>query len=575
MTWVSGLFAISVALITLQIWFAENVLSLDEGSLNRELRLMPPINLYAFLCLILSGVFLLSFQRPQVSRAVGRKPFPIGKVIATVIIIFAFIALLQGMTVFEPRAINRAISGSAISEVSSQLKLPLNLTLSFLLLGVGLLSIDKETKRGHIPAQYLGFVVFILAFFSLLSVIYEFMFVGRTLVYALSAGLTAISLIVLACGVFCAQPDKGVMAILRSESSGGVLARHLFPSAIFIPLLLGGLIFLGLQAGYYDAILGLAILSVTQIIIFQTIFWRNSLLIHQLDEKRDEVRQALRSENVKLSARIKEQAAEIEAKSRELSQALTAKQRIQEALSHQTESTNQIKNEFLAVVSHELRSPLNSILGWATMLKSGQLTPELTARALDSIERSARSQNLLINDLLDMSMLISGKLRLRIRPIDPKIFVREAIESVRPLAEEKRLTLNLELDEIGEQVSGDAERLQQVVRILIANAIKFTPPSGSISVKLKARKKSVVVSVADTGVGISSEFLPQVFELFRQAENSHTRIHGGLGVGLSLARQLVELHDGMIGVDSLGEGKGATFFLELPRQFNPWQDTQN
>jgi signal transduction histidine kinase len=437
--------------------------------------------------------------------------------------------------------------------------------LSFLLLGIGLLVIDKETPGGQRPAQYLGFVVFILAFFSVLGAIYEFVFLHSSITYTFHVALMAITLLALALGVFCAHPDKGILSILSSGSSGGLLARQLLPAAIIIPGLLGGLIFLGLQAGYYDSVLGLALLSVTQIIIFQMIFWRNSLLIHQLDTERAEAKAELSRAYEKLAERVKKQTTEIEVKTKKLTQEMTARQKAQEALSIQTETTNRIKDEFLAIISHELRSPLNSILGWASMLKNGKLDPEMTTKAVEIIERSARSQNLLINDLLDVSMMISGKTRLQICPLHPEIFVSNAIESLRPSADEKGLTLNQNFYENINQVNGDAERLQQVVRNLIANAIKFTPEGGQIDVNLRNRNNQVLITVTDTGIGIAPNFLPYVFDRFRQADSSHTRKHGGLGLGLSIARHLVELHGGIVGVESQGEGRGATFYVELPQ----------
>ncbi len=575
MTWFSGLFAVLVALIALQIWVVGNALPAIRNLLHFSVSVMPPINVFALLCLMLSGIHMLLLRRIQVDKGKGVIFQPAGKIIATLVICFALILFIQALGVTNLDADRISAVNLLALKNPYLMPMPLNLTLSFLLLAIGLLAIDNETAEGQIPAQYLGFIVFILAFFSLLSAIYEFLLRNQSLVYTLSTALTTISLMALALGVFCARPNKGILAILRSKGSAGMLARHLFPSAIIIPALLGGLIFLGFQAGYWDAILGLALLSVTQIIIFQMIFWRNSLLVHQLDSERTNAKEELRLANTKLAERIRLQTAEIEVKTRELTQELTAKREIQEALLLQAETTNRIKNEFLAVISHELRSPLNSILGWATMLKSGKLAPEMTAKAVDIIERNARSQNLLINDLLDISMIISDKIRLQISPLSPQTFVSQAIESLRPLVEEKGLTLKADFQEDLPQVNGDAERLQQVLGNLLANAIKFTPPGGRILVKLSADEKTVVISVTDTGIGIASDFLPYIFERFRQAENSHTRKHGGLGLGLSIARHLIELHGGVLGVKSLGEGKGTTVFIELPQQINNPQETQN
>jgi signal transduction histidine kinase len=564
-TWGSGIFAILISLGLLQIWIIETVFAVNGRLLNLGIEIPLTINFFAPLCLVLSGISLLLIQRLESNQPLNKKAQMTVKILAASVICVALILFIQAVWAINSDANGNFVSNFSRHEASFLVKIPINLTLSLLLFGIGLLTIDKETSDGQMPAQYLGFVIIILSFFSLLGVIYETVFLHPPIVYTINVVLIATSLLVLAVGLFCARPERGILSLLQSRSSGGQLARQLFPAAILIPGLLGGLIFLGLQAGYYDAILGLALLSVTQIIVFQMIFWRNSLLVHNLDTERANAKEELRKAYEKLAERVKKQTTEIEVKTQKLTQEMTARQRAQEALSVQAETTNRIKDEFLAIISHELRSPLNSILGWATMLKNGMLDPEMTTKAVDIIERSARSQNLLINDLLDISMMISGKTRLQLAPLQPENFVSNAIESLRPSAEEKGLTLKQDFQKNVQQVNGDGERLQQVVRNLIANAIKFTPEGGQIEVKLRNRNNGVLISVADTGVGIEPDFIPFVFERFRQADSSHTRKHGGLGLGLSIVRHLVELHGGVVGVESYGEGKGTTFYIELPR----------
>lgn len=571
-TWVSSLFAVLGSLVGLHIWILKQAVQINGNWLTINPEILPSMNFFALLLLMLSGIFLLISPNILIVREYGKFFQGLAKIIVTLVICFALILFLQTLWSMSLNINGIAKHQVATNGVLNLEELPLNLTLSFLLLGIGLLTIDKEIKVGQRPSQYLAFVVFILAFYSLLGVLYEFVFVNHSLAYTLAVALTAISLMALAIGIFCSRPDKGILVILQSESSGGLLARHLFPSAIMIPVLLGGLIFLGLQAGYYNAILGIALLSVTQIIIFQMIFWRNSLLIHHLDTERLQAKEELSKAYEKLAERVKNQTAEIEVKTKALTQEVNAREKIQEALSTEVETTNRIKDEFLAIISHELRSPLNSILGWATMLKNGKLDPEMSTKAIDIIERSAQSQNVLINDLLDISMIISGKIRLQICPIHPEVIVENAVESLRPMAEAKGLMLTQDIYEDISPVSGDIERLQQAVRNLIANAIKFTPSGGHIEVKLRNHENVVIISVTDTGIGIAPHFLPYVFDRFRQADSSHTRKHGGLGLGLSIARHLVELHGGMIGVESAGEGKGSTFVIELPQQLKNVQE---
>jgi len=230
----------------------------------------------------------------------------------------------------------------------------------------------------------------------------------------------------------------------------------------------------------------------------------------------------------------------------------------------EAEKANRAKEEFLAVISHELRTPLTPILTWSRLLRSDKLDHAATERALEAIERSARSQAQLIEDLLDVSRITSGKLRLDVRPIELPSVVEAAIESVRPGAEAKGMRLEIVLDRNAGVVSGDPERLQQVVWNLLSNAIKFTPRGGRIQVRLQHVNSHVEITVSDTGQGINPQFLPHVFERFRQADSSSTRAHGGLGLGLAIVRHLVELHGGRVRAESPGEGQGATFVVELP-----------
>ncbi|MGB9990003.1 MHYT domain-containing protein [Massilia sp. SM-13] len=233
----------------------------------------------------------------------------------------------------------------------------------------------------------------------------------------------------------------------------------------------------------------------------------------------------------------------------------------------EAERLSHLKDEFLATVSHELRTPLNAILGWSQLLlhQSGQ-DRETLRKAVLTIERNARAQAQLIDDLLDMSKIISGKVRLTMKPCWPGDFIAAAIETVRPAAMAKRIHLDIQLDTHAGPVLCDASRMQQVMWNLLSNAVKFTEPGGTVAVQLEHAQRGVRIAVRDTGIGIKTDFLPHVFERFRQADASTTRRHGGLGLGLAIARQLVELQAGAIAVDSAGEGRGTTFSIVLPEQ---------
>jgi PAS domain S-box-containing protein len=230
----------------------------------------------------------------------------------------------------------------------------------------------------------------------------------------------------------------------------------------------------------------------------------------------------------------------------------------------EAERIGHVKDEFLATLSHELRTPLNVILGWIHLLTTSRMGPEETAQALEIIRRSARSQAQLIEDLLDMSRIVSGKLRMDMQRVELVSIIDAAIESVRPAAEAKGVRLIKTLDPAGGSVLGDPNRLQQIVWNLLSNAVKFTPKGGRVQTLLSHAHGHVEIEVNDTGQGIPREFLPHVFERFRQADASTTRRHTGLGLGLAIVRHLIELHGGSVIVESAGEGRGASFTVALP-----------
>jgi signal transduction histidine kinase len=276
---------------------------------------------------------------------------------------------------------------------------------------------------------------------------------------------------------------------------------------------------------------------------------------------RDLLQQELASQSQDLEALVQE----VSLRRRELQIAL-------EALQHQThelEETNRLKEEFLAIVSHELRTPLNAILGYAQLLRKRKLNESMMAYALETIERNAKLQTQLVENLLDISQMLRGKLLLDKRPIALKGVVEAAINAMQAAADAKAIQLESCLDASVGSVCGDPVRLQQIVEMLLNNAIKFTPQGGQVNIQLECKDCNAQIQVSDTGQGISAEFLPYVFDCFRQADSSATRRQGGLGLGLALVRQLVQLHDGSIEVESAGVGQGATFTVTLPLTITP------
>ncbi|KAF3887526.1 MULTISPECIES: ATP-binding response regulator [Nostocales] len=287
------------------------------------------------------------------------------------------------------------------------------------------------------------------------------------------------------------------------------------------------------------------------------------LVENQLRRLQDELEQRVRirtAELVKVNQQLQQEIDERHRAEAEREQLLVREQAARE----QAEAANRIKDEFLAVLSHELRSPLNPILGWAKLLQSRTLDEQKTKHALATIERNAQLQTQLIGDLLDVSRILRGKLSLNIAPVDLADTIKAAMETVRLAAEAKSIQIETAINITIGKVAGDSGRIQQIIWNLLANSVKFTPEGGRVEIRLERVGTQTQITVSDTGKGISPDFLPYVFDSFRQADSATTRKFGGLGLGLAIVRHLTELHGGVVTAHSLGEGKGATFTLRLP-----------
>ena len=272
-------------------------------------------------------------------------------------------------------------------------------------------------------------------------------------------------------------------------------------------------------------------------------------------------------ENARLYAETESHAAELRSEMAVRKQAEEERAQLlvrEQAARAEAELANRTKDEFLATLSHELRTPLSAILGWSHILKNNKLGKADLARGLETIERNARVQSQLIDDLLDVSRIISGKIRIEPRAVDLAVVIEAAIDSVRPTFDAKEIQFETDVEARDCKVLGDANRLQQIFWNLFSNAVKFTPERGKVRVQVREQDFGVKVSVIDTGVGITPEFLPYIFDRFSQADGSTTRVHGGLGLGLAIVRHLVELHHGRVEVESEGEDRGTTFTVTLP-----------
>ncbi len=294
----------------------------------------------------------------------------------------------------------------------------------------------------------------------------------------------------------------------------------------------------------------------------------NAELQHEIEQRR-RAEAALQQTYEELEQLVGARTAELERANRELSVEIAERRRVEEERAQlliREQQANRLKDEFLATVSHELRTPLNAVLGWTRVLRSTNASPVLHARALQSIERNAQAQARLIEDLLEVSRIVTGKLRLKVRTIDLAQVVDAAVDVVKPAAEAKEIRVEREIAVRPWMAVGDPDRLQQIVWNLVSNAVKFTPRQGTVRVALRREQGWDHVVVSDTGKGIDPAFLPHVFAPFRQADASTTRDQGGLGLGLAIVRQLAELHGGSVTAESAGANAGSTFTVTLPVQ---------
>ena len=400
-------------------------------------------------------------------------------------------------------------------------------SLAFLFLGLGLF-LACGTPRARRTATGLAMVVLALAALSLVGYLF-----GVRELYGL-ASITGISFqmgtvsAVLAIGLMAAIPGHGIAGVLNRDDPGGAMVRRLLFPMIAISLVVGWTRLQGERLGFYGTAFGTAARTLLEMGLFLALLWWTANVLSR-------------------QARVLRESEERERTAR-----------------REAETANRLKDQFLATISHELRAPLNAILGWIHLLKKETATREMVSSGLEVIERNARVQSKLIADLLDVSRIVSGKLRLELQPMDLRVVVVTALEGIAPAAAAKGVHLAQILEPGPCMVEGDPARLQQVVANLLSNAVKFTPADGTVAVALQRTGEEAEVRVQDTGKGIRPEFLAHVFDRFRQEDAGASRAHGGLGLGLSIVKQLVDLHHGKVEAWSAGDGAGATFTLRLP-----------
>ncbi|HET7131024.1 MAG TPA: ATP-binding protein [Gammaproteobacteria bacterium] len=410
-------------------------------------------------------------------------------------------------------------------------------SVSWTMIGAALLLASLADRAKRKVAVLLALVPAAISALSLIGYLYGASALFTIPTLTIIAAQTATFIFAAALALIVSVPEHGPMTLVMKRNTAGVLVRRLLPVLILGPVLLGLVRVFGERYRLYDTAFGSALRTIVEISLFLVLLWRTGVAIDRQTAERD----IAEAERQKLLELEKEARADAERQAT-------------------------IKDEFLATLSHELRTPLNAVLGWCQVLRRSMSDENSVRRAVDVIERNGRLQAQLIADLLDMSRIVSGKMRLDVQPVDLPQLIDAAIESVRPAAEAKDLTIERTIEPPRDRVNGDAGRLQQIVWNLLSNAVKFTPRGGRVTVTLRPVDQDVEICVADNGEGFAPEFLPSLFNRFRQADASATRSHGGLGLGLALVKQLVEMHGGRVSATSPGLGHGATFVVRLPAE---------
>src|SRR5688572_13387627 len=476
--------------------------------------------------LLLSGLAVLSF---------GRIPRLLTSALAAMAALLGAATLAQYVSGWD-LGIDQALFSepSGALATASPNRMGLNASTSLLLAGTAIVLLARGRPSSVRRAQKLAIVGIFFALLAVAGYLY-----GAAQLYAVArytgiAFHTALALIALHVGILATRADAGLMARFVSDGPDGTLLRRLAIPITGLPLALGYVVLMGLQAQLYDSGLGYALVAVALIVVLWLTIWQTARTMGATDRQRH------------LAERHRDELLLRERRARD-----------------EAEHANRLKDQFIATLSHELRTPLNVMLGWTQVLE-GSGPPDAQARAASIVARNGRLLARLVEDLLDISRATAGQFEISREPTSINGVTQAAIDALMPVAGEQHVTLASRLEARPGLVDADPARLQQVVWNLLSNAVKFTPKGGRVEVRTEAGADAVVLTVTDTGRGFDAAFAPHVFEPFRQADSSTRREHGGLGLGLSIARHLVELHGGTITAASDGPGRGATFTVTLP-----------
>ena len=409
-----------------------------------------------------------------------------------------------------------------------------NACISVLLAGTALLLLATRRPRAAAIAQRLSFVGMTLALLALAGYIY-----GVEQLYAVAqftgiAWHMALSLLLLHVGVASAYPEAGPTASFISDDPAGTMLRRLAIPVSVVPFVAGYLVLVGHNAGLYDSGMSMTLLALALVLVLWLTVWHTAAVLELLEQQR------FYAEQARDDLLVREREARDEA-----------------------ERANHLKDQFIATMSHELRTPLNVMLGWTKVLESRERADQ-HPRAASVVARNGRLLARLIEDLLDISRATAGQFEITRTTLSVNALAQSALDAIAPVAAAKRIHLAANLEPGDGWVQADADRMQQVLSNLLSNAVKFTPERGTIEVRTRTATGKVQVEVIDSGIGFDQSFAPHLFEPFRQADASARREHGGLGLGLSIARHLVDLHGGSITAASEGHGSGARFIVTLP-----------
>ena len=485
------------------------------------------------ICLILVSASALLLRDPAAADWKRRT----GQVCAAVVLLVGLLTLSEHLFGWD-LGIDQLLFQETVNQAGLSFpgRMGVASTLNCSFLGVSLLFLNAHSSRRFLVSN-----VSVLLVVGVTLLVFLYYFYGiegqePIAIYFTIALHTVLAFLSACASVLFARPDRGLVALLLGNSPGSVVARRMWPLLVIV-VLLGWIRNIARNAGWFGPGFGTAAFVLSILLILVALIWWTAASLNRTDRER---RQAEHErERLLLSEKEARDAAE---------------------------KANQLKDEFLATLSHELRNPLNVILGYSELLlRMPEIEPSSRLRHMaEALRRNARSQSQLINDLLDLSRLQRGKISLNRETISLAAIVDNAVETVRAEAAAKGIELELAVNDQFLLVDGDRLRLQQIAWNLLNNAVKFTPSGGRIKIELNSDAQAAVLVVEDTGEGIDPSFLPYVFEMFRQADGTNSRRHGGLGIGLALVQQLVQLHHGTILAESAGLNQGARFTVQLP-----------